>query len=133
MKTTIILGTLLALLTTGALADCPGDTRGGVVNCGVRSGEAVIGTIAITGRVQGPFPGGPFTVLGFTHDIVSPRDPASGLPTGKRQHKPLVVRIPVSAVAPLVMNAIAMNESLSTVTLNLYDSSDFRVGRPGRI
>ena len=24
----------------------------------------------------------------FTNDIVSPRDPASGLPTGKRQHKP---------------------------------------------
>ena len=22
------------------------------------------------------------------HEIVSPRDPASGLPTGKRQHKP---------------------------------------------
>jgi len=23
-----------------------------------------------------------------THEIVSPRDPASGLPTGKRMHKP---------------------------------------------
>src|SRR5436190_7126906 len=26
--------------------------------------------------------------LGFSHEIVSPRDPASGLPTGTRRHKP---------------------------------------------
>jgi hypothetical protein len=29
----------------------------------------------------------------FTNDIVSPRDPASGLPTGKRQHKPYVFSV----------------------------------------
>jgi hypothetical protein len=28
---------------------------------------------------------------GTTHEIVSPRDSASGLPTGKRQHKPFVI------------------------------------------
>jgi hypothetical protein len=28
-------------------------------------------------------------VVGGAHEIVSPRDPASGLPTGKRMHKPL--------------------------------------------
>jgi hypothetical protein len=28
---------------------------------------------------------------GTTHEIVSPRDAASGLPTGKRQHKPFVI------------------------------------------
>jgi len=26
-----------------------------------------------------------------SHEIVSPRDAASGLPTGKRMHKPLVI------------------------------------------
>jgi hypothetical protein len=28
------------------------------------------------------------SIAGGTHTITSPRDPASGLPTGKRQHKP---------------------------------------------
>lgn len=27
----------------------------------------------------------------LTAEVVSPRDPASGLPTGKRQHKPITV------------------------------------------
>ena len=31
-------------------------------------------------------------VSGGTHAIVSPRDAASGLPTGKRMHKPFVVK-----------------------------------------
>jgi hypothetical protein len=29
--------------------------------------------------------------LNVGHTIVSPRDPASGLPTGKRMHKPFVI------------------------------------------
>jgi bacteriocin-like protein len=29
-------------------------------------------------------------VIAVSHEIVSPRDPASGLPTGKRMHKPFV-------------------------------------------
>ena len=33
--------------------------------------------------------------------IVSPRDTASGLPTGKRQHKPVVVTKPVDKAAPI--------------------------------
>jgi len=36
-------------------------------------------------RVTG---GTPAQVTPATHEIVSPRDPASGLPTGKRMHKP---------------------------------------------
>jgi hypothetical protein len=31
-------------------------------------------------------------VSGGAHAIVSPRDAASGLPTGKRMHKPFVVK-----------------------------------------
>jgi len=32
---------------------------------------------------------GKMEVYGFSHEVVSPRDAASGLPTGKRQHKPV--------------------------------------------
>ncbi len=34
--------------------------------------------------------------------VVSPRDSASGLPTGKRQHKPMTVTKPVEASTPLL-------------------------------
>jgi hypothetical protein len=34
------------------------------------------------------------------HEIVSPRDPQSGLPTGKRMHKPMVITKELDAAAP---------------------------------
>lgn len=58
--------------------------------CGGGSGQGVIGTIAITGAKSDQFTGSPFNIEGFDHEITSPRDPASGLPTGK-QHKPITI------------------------------------------
>ena len=58
---------------------------------GRRRRRLQIGTIAITGAKPGQFAGAPYSVVGFSHEIISPRDPASGLPTGKRQHKPFNV------------------------------------------
>jgi len=126
MKTTVVLGVLLALLSTSALAERPRETPHG--DDGRSAGGGVIGTLAITGQTQGQFAGGPFDVLGYSHEIVSPRDAASGLPTGKRQHEPLTVRIPVGAAAPMLMNAIAWNENLPMVTLNLYKPGTTTVG-----
>jgi type VI secretion system secreted protein Hcp len=126
MKTKFAQVALLALLSSSALAERPHETQHG--NDCRDAGGGVIGTLAITGQKQGQFAGGPFEVLGYTHEIVSPRDPASGLPTGKRQHKPLSVRIPVGAAAPLLMNAIVMNENLTAVTLSLYKPGTTTVG-----
>ncbi len=54
-----------------------------------------------------------FDILDLTSQVVSPRDAASGLPTGKRQHKPIVINIPVSSQAVLLFNAMVTNESVS--------------------
>ncbi len=91
-------------------------------------GGSVIGTIAITGQKQGAFAGGPFDVLGFSHEIISPRDPASGLPTGKRQHKPFTIVTPVGAAAPLLMNALVTNENLTAVTISFFKPGTTTVG-----
>src|SRR5699024_4095641 len=48
----------------------------------------------------------PFAISSYSHEIVSPRDPASGLPTGKRQHKPLTIRKEIDKSTPLLMRAI---------------------------
>ena len=34
---------------------------------------------------------GTILVTAASHEIVSPRDPQSGLPTGSRQHKPFII------------------------------------------
>ena len=81
----------------------------------------------ITGQVQGPF-GGDVTAKGLTgsveviavnHSIVSPRDAASGLPTGKRIHKPFVIFKYPDKSSPRLLAAIATNEAL-TVEVRFY-------------
>lgn len=79
--------------------------------------NAAAGTVAITGKKQGAF--GPISLLGITHEIVSPRDAASGLPTGKRQHKPITITKEWGASTPLLMNALVTNETLTSVLIGL--------------
>jgi type VI secretion system secreted protein Hcp len=49
-------------------------------------------------------------VLALTHEIISPRDPASGLPTGKRQHKPFTLTKPVDKSSPLLFEGLVKGE-----------------------
>jgi type VI secretion system secreted protein Hcp len=71
--------------------------------------DAVAATVMATGAKQGPFSNTPINVTAVSHEIVSPRDPASGLPTGKRQH----------ASTPLFLNALVNNETLTSVLIGL--------------
>jgi hypothetical protein len=41
-------------------------------------------------------------VINFEQEIVSPRDAASGLPTGKRQHKPFVITKELDKSSPVL-------------------------------
>ena len=59
----------------------------------------------------------------FQSKIVSPRDAASGLPTGKRQHQPLVIRKPVDKSTPLLLSALVSNENLSEATFKFYKTN----------
>ncbi len=102
----------------------PAGSNGG--SSGGGSGGGMLGTIAITGQKQGAI--GPFAVSGFEHEIVSPRDPASGLPTGKRQHKPFKVVMEVGPEDPLLMNALVTNENLTSVTIGFYKPGTSTVG-----
>jgi type VI secretion system secreted protein Hcp len=77
------------------------------------------GTMAITG--QG-FPGSsepPTAIIAVSHEIVSPRDAASGLPTGKRQHKPLTIRKEIDKSTPLLMKAIVTNQNLPAILIGM--------------
>src|SRR6266536_1535165 len=54
----------------------PGASAGGL-------SQTLTATMTVTGHTQGPFSNSPMVLIGLSHEIVSPRDAASGLPTGK--------------------------------------------------
>ena len=59
-------------------------------------------------------------VIAVSHEIISPRDPASGLPTGKRMHKPFVVTKELDKSSPLLYNCLVNNENITEWKIDHY-------------
>jgi len=66
-------------------------------------------------------------IYAFSHEVASPRDAASGLPTGKRQHKPFTVIKPVDKSTPLIFNLLTNNENITSWELKCW-----KLGRAGK-
>ena len=91
-------------------------------------------TLAVTGQKQGAFKGDDFTtaknaiglinVLGYSSEILSPRDAATGQATGKRSWKPVMVTHLMGGSTPQFLDAAATNENLKTVVINFYHSNN---------
>ncbi len=62
-------------------------------------------------------------IYGWSHEVLSPRDAASGLPTGKRQHKPVVVTKPVDKAEPILYNILTNNENVTEWRLDCWKPS----------
>jgi type VI secretion system secreted protein Hcp len=80
-------------------------------------------TLAVQGKTQGLFPGtkeGAIPALRLSYGVKSPRDLASGLATGKRQHGPVVVTKLVGISSPQLFQALTTNEVLSSVVINCF-------------
>jgi type VI secretion system secreted protein Hcp len=85
----------------------------------------------VTGAKQGVFKGesvqkgreGKIPGVGFAYGVVSPRDPATGQSSGKRQHKPVIFTKEWGASSPLFYIAAYNNEALSTVLFEFYSTS----------
>ncbi len=81
--------------------------------------------VSINAQKQGKLKGGStakahpgeIVAYGYSHEINSPRDAASGLATGKRQHKALSITKSVDVSTPQLYQALVTNENLPTVTL----------------
>ena len=84
--------------------------------------------LQLTGQKQGDIKGsvtqkgreGKIMVIAVNHDIVSPRDAATGLPTGKRQHKPFVITKELDKSTPLLFNALVNNENITSWELQFF-------------
>jgi type VI secretion system secreted protein Hcp len=79
------------------------------------------------GEIHGPvtLPGRENTILvhSFAHQITSPRDPASGLATGKRQHQPLQIQKEIDKTSPLLWAAFVSNENLIDWALQFWETA----------
>ena len=62
-------------------------------------------------------------VIAFSHEVFAPRDAASGLPTGKRQHEPLRITKEIDKSTPLLMEALTSGEKLTTFQLQFWQPS----------
>ena len=63
---------------------------------------------------------GQIAIIAVSHEVVSPRDPASGLPTGRRQHKPFVLTKELDVSSPKLAAALADNENLTSFVLRFW-------------
>ncbi len=83
---------------------------------GIKSG-VIAGEVTLKGHE------GEHSLLAYSHEIVVPRDPSTGLPTGRRQHQPFRVVKLLNRASPLLLNILANNETLTTVTIDVWSPS----------
>jgi type VI secretion system secreted protein Hcp len=84
--------------------------------------------LTLKGQKQGDIHGsvnqkgreGSILVHSFNHAVISPRDPTSGLPTGKRQHQPIVILKEIDQSTPPLWNALVNNENLIAWELKFW-------------
>jgi type VI secretion system secreted protein Hcp len=79
---------------------------------------------AITGSVTEKGKEGSILVHAFNNQILSPRDPTSGFPTGKRQHVPVVILKEIDKSSVPLWNALVNNENLTTWVLRFWAQTE---------
>ena len=87
--------------------------------------------LILKGQKTGPFNGGgtqkghenSILVHSFNEEILVPLDATTGLPTGKREHEPLVIVKELDKASPLLWNALVTNENLTSAVLEFFATS----------
>ncbi len=96
--------------------------------------------VSVTGEKQGLITAGAFTadsvgnayqedhedqvmVQAFSHQVIIPRDPQSGQPTGQRIHKALCITKVFDKASPLLLAALTTGEKMTEVIIKWYRNS----------
>lgn len=87
--------------------------------------------VTIKGTTQGDFKGesprkgheAKIPGLSYNHEITSPRDVATGMASGKRQHKPITFTKEWGASSPMLFLALVTNEVLTSVKFEFFQTS----------
>ena len=131
----VALAVALAAILVASVAWQLANQRGAVTQASAAVGVRI--TMTVTGVKQGVFKGddnasgkvaaGLINVTGYQFDLTVPRDPSTGLPSGKRVYKPLIVTHVMGGSSPEFLAAAATNEDLKSVVINFYRTD--RMGR----
>ena len=84
--------------------------------------------LKLKGKSQGDIKGsvtqkgreGKILVIAATHEVLSPRDAASGQATGKRQHKPFVITKEIDLATPRLYSMLVLNEPAAEWELQFW-------------
>jgi len=102
--------------TTEAILPSVGDTMGSSsIHMLV---EEIEGNCTVQNR-EGTIP-----LLLFSHNLVTPRDAASGLPTGETQHEPVTVLKYLDKASPLLVQRLITGYVIPHVTVRFYRTND---------
>ncbi len=74
---------------------------------------------------------GKIMVIAVNHEIESPRDSASGLATGRRQHKPFIITKELDQSTPLLFSAMIDNENIVEWELQYFAPKKATTGAAG--
>ena len=99
---------------------------------------AIIAYLQVTGTKSGAFTGAVTTaahanwigVIGVDYSVMSPHDTATGMASGKRQHRPLRITKETDKSSPQFFNALVTNEVLKTCTLAFVKTSASGIEEP---
>jgi type VI secretion system secreted protein Hcp len=126
-----LVGAGLAALTVAGVAGATPQPALAIEGQNLRLRGGFLIYLTLKGQKQGDIKGGvlqkgregAIAVQYLQSKIVSPRDAASGLPTGKRQHEPLVFRKAIDKSTPKLLDAMVNNENLTAATFKFYRTS----------
>ena len=88
-------------------------------------------TVTVEGTKQGPFKAenpragkqGKIPAIAFSYNVKSPRDAASGMASGRRQHSPITFTKAIDASSPQFFQALTTNEILKSVVFEFYGTN----------
>ena len=109
----------LSLLALGSVSRLQAQAlgSGNIVFMRVQGGAVqgdILGEVTQKGRE------GSHTILAFSHEVISPRDLATGMATGKRQHQPFRVVKYLNKGTPLLTKAFAAGETFAAITIDIW-------------
>jgi type VI secretion system secreted protein Hcp len=92
---------------------------------------ALAAYLSLTAERHGPILGsvtqkgreGKILVIATRHEVVAPRDPQSGLPTGQRMHKPFIVTKELDRASPLLYSVLCANENIPEARLDYWTAT----------
>ncbi|HXC77258.1 MAG TPA: type VI secretion system tube protein TssD [Candidatus Acidoferrum sp.] len=124
----VALAVALAAILVASVAWQLANPRGAITQASAAVGVRI--TMKVTGTKQGVFKGDDFAssknstglinVTNYQFELTVPRDPSTGLPTGKRIYKPLIATHVMGGSSPEFLAAASNNETLTSVVINFY-------------